>query len=268
MIDRGKRTILGVGVDVVDYDGAVERILKAARARRAHAVSALAVHGVMTGALDPEQKYRLNRLDTVTPDGHPVRWALRWLHGERLPDRVYGPRLTEEICKRAADEQIAIYLYGSRTEVIDTLCEKLPARFPGLVIAGAEPSKFRALTNDEETALRARITGSGAGIVLVGLGCPRQEVFVYEHSQDVQLPMLAVGAAFDFFAGTLRQAPKWMQDRGLEWLFRLAIEPRRLWRRYVYLNPLYLALVACQRVGIGKDAMDRTLPPRDARRYG
>lgn len=268
MIDRGKRSVLGVGVNVVDYDGAVERIVQAAHAGEAHAVSALAVHGVMTGALDPEHKYRLNRMDTVTPDGQPVRWALRLLHGEPLPDRVYGPHLSDLVCAKAAKEGLPIYLYGSRPEVLEGLVAKLKSRYSDLVIAGYEPSKFRQLTESEEGEMRERIAGSKAKIVLVGLGCPRQEVFVYENSAALGIPMLAVGAAFDFFAGTLRQAPKWMQDRGLEWAFRLAVEPRRLWRRYMYLNPLYLTMLAGQRMGLLKTRLSNEREPGTNIRYG
>jgi N-acetylglucosaminyldiphosphoundecaprenol N-acetyl-beta-D-mannosaminyltransferase len=248
MIDRGKRDVLGVGIDVVDYEGAVERILAAARSRSPCAVSALAVHGVMTGVLDPEHKYRLNRLDLVTPDGQPVRWALRLLYGEALPDRVYGPTLTLRLCERAADAGLSVYLFGSRMEVLERLAANLRGRFPMLRIAGMQPSQFRRGTQADSAGLDARISASGADIVLVGLGCPRQEVFAYEHAPRLSRPVIAVGAAFDFHAGLLAQAPRWMQDRGLEWLYRLRMEPRRLWRRYLYLNPLYSLLLAAQKL--------------------
>ncbi len=268
MIDRGKRSILGVGVNVIDYEAAVDRILSAARDGRAQSVSALAVHGVMTGALDAEHKFRLNRMDIVTPDGQPVRWALRLLHGEPLPDRVYGPQLSDLVCARAAEEGVPIYLYGSTPDVLAAMTDRLAQRYPALVVAGQEPSKFRPLSASEEAEVRARIKASGARIVLVGLGCPRQEVFVYEHGQALQMPMLAVGAAFDFFAGSLKQAPKWMQDRGLEWAFRLAIEPRRLWRRYVFLNPLYVLMITGQAVGLLKRRLANERAPDANIRHG
>ncbi len=267
MIDRGKRSVLGVGVDVVDYEGALARIIAAARARLPLGVSALAVHGVMTGALDPQQKFRLNRLAMVTPDGQPVRWALRLLHGERLDDRVYGPELTARLCASAARHGLSIYLYGSRTEVLDAWIDRLRGQFPTLRIAGAEPSRFRTLTPEEHEALDARIVASGADIVFVGLGCPRQEVFVFEHADALSRPVLAVGAAFDFNAGRVAQAPRWMQDHGLEWLFRLATEPRRLWRRYLFLNPLYCLMIAAQGIGLRKAAMAREVEPVQVR-YG
>lgn len=268
MIDRGKKRVLGVAVNVVNYEGAADMILRAATERRSLAVSALAVHGVMTGALDPEQKYRLNRLDLVTPDGQPVRWALRILYGERLPDRVYGPALTESVLSRAAQEGISVYLYGSRPEVLDSMGVNFAQRYPDLVIAGQEPSRFRQLSEEEHLDVRDRIRRSGAGIVLVGLGCPRQEVFVYEHARAVGIPMMAVGAAFDFHAGTLKQAPRWMQDRGLEWVFRLMMEPRRLWRRYLLLNPMYLAMLAGQKAGLLRNRLDEEREPQTTKRYG
>lgn len=268
MIDRGKKSVLGVGVNVVDYEGAVSRIMAAGKNKEPLGVSALAVHGVMTGALDPEHKFRLNRLGLVTPDGQPVRWALRILHGERLPDRVYGPNMTLYTCEKAAENGLSIYLYGSRQEVLDAFADNLQEKYPGLKIAGSEASKFRTLTPEEDSELNERILASGADIVFVGLGCPRQEVFAYEHAEALKRPVLAVGAAFDFHAGLLKQAPNWMQDRGLEWLFRLWMEPKRLWRRYLYLNPLYVSMVACQKLGLMKERFAGEQTPAEAVRYG
>jgi len=248
MIDCGKVDIIGVKVDVVDYEAAVDRIIRAAKSKKPYGVSALAVHGVMTGALDPDQRIRLNALELVTPDGQPVRWAMRFLHHYKLPDRVYGPNLTLKVCEAAAREGLSIYLYGSRQIVLDAWIRNLHKMYPNLKIAGTEPSKFKRLDQEENDEMLERIKASEADILFVGLGCPRQEVFVYENKERLSMPALAVGAAFDFHAGVLPQAPGWMQDTGLEWLFRLMQEPRRLWRRYLYLNPLYLWLVFKQKV--------------------
>ncbi|MCS6770540.1 MAG: WecB/TagA/CpsF family glycosyltransferase [Kiritimatiellae bacterium] len=250
MIDTGKRNVLGVLVDVIDYESAVRRILAAAQAREPLGVTALAVHGVMTGAMDPAHRRRLNELDIVTPDGQPVRWALNWLHRAHLRDRVYGPRLMLEVCAAAARESLPIFLFGSRADVLARLTENLADRFKGLLVVGAKPSAFRRLTPDERDRLAETIRDSGARIVFVGLGCPRQEVFVYEMRRLVKLPMIAVGAAFEFHAGFAREAPEWMQRAGLQWLHRLAQNPRRLWRRYVLLNPAYAVLVAAQATGL------------------
>jgi N-acetylglucosaminyldiphosphoundecaprenol N-acetyl-beta-D-mannosaminyltransferase len=239
MIDRGRRSVLGVDVNVIDYDGAIERIMDAATRRAPLAVSALAVHGVMTGVLDPVHLFRLNRLDLVLPDGQPVRWALRLLHGEALQSRVYGPELMLRTCERAARDGRGIYLYGSSEEVLDDLRRNLEATFPRLRIVGSAASRFRQASNAENDEVIEAIQRTGAEIVFVGLGCPRQEVFVFENAERLSCPAIAVGAAFDFHAGRLPQAPRWMQDRGLEWFYRLVQEPRRLWRRYAVLNPLF-----------------------------
>jgi N-acetylglucosaminyldiphosphoundecaprenol N-acetyl-beta-D-mannosaminyltransferase len=246
MMDQGKHNVLGVLIDAVDYEGAAERIITAARSGRPLAATALAVHGVMTGYADHEQRARLNHLDLVVPDGQPVRWALNLLHGTRLPDRVYGPELTLRVCQAAQREGLPIYLYGSTPAVLERFQHGLCERFPGLSIAGAEPSKFRRLSKAEKSEVAIRIRASGARIVFVGLGCPRQEIWAYEYRESLGIPIIAVGAAFDFHAGTTKQAPRWMQDYGLEWFFRFRTEPRRLWRRYVILNPWYVGLVAAQ----------------------
>lgn len=250
MIRRGKRDILGVMVDVVDYESAVDQIVSAAKAGRGFAATALAVHGVMTGALDPEQRFRLNQFDLVVPDGQPVRWALNLLHSTRLKDRVYGPALMLALCERSASEGIAIYLYGSNESVLSKLRQQLVERFPTLRIAGAQPSKFRRITPDEKKEIVAAIRGSGARLVFAGLGCPRQEVWAYEFRDALSMPVVAVGAAFDFHAGTVPQAPQGLQKAGLEWLYRFVHEPRRLWRRYALLNPMYVGMVTAQRLGL------------------
>lgn len=258
MIDRGKHSVLGVMVDSVDYEAATARIIEAAEERRPYSVTALAVHGVMTGAQDPAHQARLNAFDLVTPDGQPVRWALNALHRADLTDRVYGPELTLKVIEECARRGLAIYFYGSTDDTLGRLLERLREKFPDLVVAGAESSKFRSAEPGEAEAIGARIVETGARVVLVGLGCPRQEVFTYAMRPHVDAPLLAVGAAFDYHAGLLRTPPSWMQRRGLEWLWRLGLEPRRLWRRYLLLNPAYLARLAAQRLGIWKP---RPQPP-------
>jgi exopolysaccharide biosynthesis WecB/TagA/CpsF family protein len=259
-----KRNVLGVLVDAVDYDGAIDRIVESAEAGTSLTVSALAVHGVMTGVMDSMHRYRLNHLDLVVPDGQPVRHALNWLHGAGLKDRVTGPILMVKLCKVAAERGIPIFLYGSKPEVLAALQARLKARFPKLIIAGAEPSKFRPLSPEEKAETVERIKATGAKITFVGLGCPRQEVWVYEYGEVLPMPMLAVGAAFDMHAGFLPYAPMLMQDAGLEWLHRLWHEPRRLWRRYLYLNPLFLGHLTLQLTRLKHyDPGDSTVPGAD-----
>lgn len=260
-------SVLGVRVAATDYEAATERVIAAAKSRSPLGVTALAVHGVMTGVQDSTQRYRLNSLDMCVPDGQPVRWALNWLHGCGLRDRVYGPELMLRICARATSEGLSIFLYGSTPEVLERLKSNLVARFPSLVIAGAVPSRFRTISPSEKTRVVSDIRASGASIVFCGLGCPRQEVWTYEYREALGVPIIAVGAAFDFFAGTVRQAPKVLQRYGLEWAFRLVSEPRRLWRRYLLLNPRYLTLLAAQRLGVRR--FDGSgIPPNGEIGYG
>jgi len=250
MIDLGKGNVLGVGIDAVDYDAAVARIVAAAQAGRPLTVSATSVHGVLLGALDAEHRRRMNGFDLLVPDGQPVRWALGWLHGKRLAQRVYGPELMLRLCQAVAEAGLPVYLYGGAPGVTELLQSRLRERFPKLVIAGSESPPFRPLSPAEDADLLARIAASGARIMFIGLGCPKQDIFAAEHRPRLAIPQVCVGAAFDFHAGVKRTAPEWMQRRGLEWLFRLSQEPTRLWKRYLLWNPLYIGLLLLQLTGI------------------
>ena len=263
MIDLGKRNVLGVDVDVTDYESAVDRVVTAAKARRPFIVTALPVHGIMTGALDEEHRYRLNDFDLLVPDGQPVRWALNLIYGVALRERVYGPSLMLALCERAASEGLPIYLFGSNPKPIALLSEKLRQRFPGIRIAGSRPGRFAVLSPAERGEIVEKIRESRAAIVFAGLGCPRQEIWAFENREALSMPIVCVGAAFDFHAGTVPQAPESLQKAGLEWAYRLSREPRRLWRRYVLLNPLYIAMVAAQAAGIAKYDTKPTPPARD-----
>ncbi len=261
---RQKGNVLGVLVDVVDYASAVERIVGAAHARRPYATTALAVHGVMTGR-NVSHRSRLNSFDLVTPDGQPVRWALNLLHGADLRDTVCGTTLTVSVLERAASEGLPVYFYGSTSTVLCKLLDNVAASIPGLQIAGAQPSRFEAVTGAALDAIASDIAASGAMLVFVGLGCPRQEVFVYELRKRLSIPTLAVGAAFDYLAGTLQSPPAWIRASGLEWAWRLLLEPRRLWRRYAILNPLYLLLLVLQGSRLWRPTTDGGPPPTPAR---
>jgi N-acetylglucosaminyldiphosphoundecaprenol N-acetyl-beta-D-mannosaminyltransferase len=266
--DLGKRNVLGVLVDAADHEGAVARVLAAARERRPLACTALAVHGVMTGVDDPVHRYRLNHFDLATPDGQPVRWALNWLYGAGLARTTHGSGLMLGVCERAAEERLPIYLYGSTQIVLDRLVLSLRRRFPSLAIAGSEPSKFRRTSTNEKQELVERVHTSGAAIVFIGLGCPRQEVFAYEYRDALGIPTLAVGAAFDYLAGELREPHPLVRRAGFEWLHRLILEPRRLWRRYVLLNPRFLWGLGRQLVGLSKPMAERAERPTEELLYG
>lgn len=235
-----KYDLFGVEVSDTTYEEAADLILEAARQRLPAVVSHCAVHAVVTASLDPELRRKVNSFQIVAPDGQPVRWALNLLHQRGLRDRVYGPELMLRLCRRAAAEHVSIYLYGSTAQVIESLRETLLAQCPGLEIAGAESPPFRALTEEEQSDVIQRINSSGAGIVFLGLGCPKQDHFAFDHAQQIRAVQMCVGAAFDFHAGNKRMAPRWMQRCGLEWLFRLVEEPRRLWRRYLVTNTVFV----------------------------
>jgi exopolysaccharide biosynthesis WecB/TagA/CpsF family protein len=172
------------------------------------------------------------------------------LHGTRLPERVYGPELTLRLCRRAAEEGISIYLFGGSPDVLEQLKANLERRFPGLFIAGSESPPFRRLTPEEDAAIVDRINASGARLVFIGLGCPKQDVFAFEHRTTIHAVQVCVGAAFDFHAGAKKIAPAWMQRLGLEWLFRLIQEPRRLWRRYLVTNSIFLRKLSAELLNI------------------
>jgi exopolysaccharide biosynthesis WecB/TagA/CpsF family protein len=268
MIDLGKHSVLGINVDAVDYDAAVDRILRAGKHRQPMTVTALAVHGVMTGVQDRDQKYRLNQFDLVCPDGQPVRWALNRIHHCRLPDRVYGPELTVRLCQAAAKENVPVFLFGTTEQLLDEFAAQLREKAVGLKIAGRRASRFRTLSRQERDELATEIKTSGAGLCFVGLGCPRQEVFVYEMRDHIDMPLVAVGAAFAMHAGALRQAPGWMQRCGLEWLFRLSREPRRLWKRYMTTNPAFATLATLQKLGLYRSRTDTGTKPTDDILFG
>lgn len=238
----------GVLVSHATYAGATDTIMDAAWVGRSLLVAATSVHGIATAALNPEFCAQLNSFDMLTPDGQPVRWALNLLHGARLSQRVYGPTLMLSLCREAARLGVGVYLYGGRIEVLERLVSQLRAQMPDLIIAGYYSPPFRPSTALEDAEDIQRIVDSDAGLTFVGLGCPRQERWAFAHRDRLSMPIVCVGAAFDFNAGAIPQAPTWMQDHGLEWLFRLSIEPRRLWRRYATCIPVFVSLVAWQYV--------------------
>ncbi|HJT35971.1 MAG TPA: WecB/TagA/CpsF family glycosyltransferase [Pirellulales bacterium] len=265
-----KLDLLGVGISPTTYDEAVQLILDAAKQGRPAVVACQAVHAVVTAGGDPELRRRVNSFELVTPDGQPVRWAINWFYRAGLAERVYGPELMLRVCREAAVRGVAIYLYGGTPEVLARLRRRLIGACPGLKIAGSESPPFRALTEDEDRQVLERINASGARLVFVGLGCPKQDHFAYEHRERLAAVQLCVGAAFDFHAGVKPMAPRWMQRHGLEWLFRLGCEPRRLASRYLVTNTLFVTKLAGAIAGhaVGwlgqKPAALGAVSPRDA----
>lgn len=232
--------VIGMSVDAIDMRVAAERVLAWAAACESRYVCVANAHVAVTCRDDAALRAAVAGADMVTPDGAPLVWMLRRT-GHRSVERVDGPTLMLRICEAAAERGIGIYLYGSTPDTLERLQRSLAALLPGLRIAGAESPPFRPLTAEEDDAAVERINGSGAQVVFVGLGAPRQEAWMAAHRGRVGAVMLGVGAAFDYHAGNLRRAPAWMQRAGLEWLYRLAQEPRRLWRRYLVTNTLFVA---------------------------
>jgi N-acetylglucosaminyldiphosphoundecaprenol N-acetyl-beta-D-mannosaminyltransferase len=239
--------VLGVGISAIDPDDALAEITRWIDDGHEHYVCVTGVHGVMEAQRDPELVRIHNESGLTTPDGMPMVWAARYAGASNV-QRVYGPDLMLAVCARAAERGWAGYLYGSSDEVLERLRDNLCDRFPGLRVVGVHSPPFRELTPEEDDAEIQAINESGAQIVWVGLSTPKQERWMAAHAGRVNAPVLiGVGAAFDIHAGTARQAPRWMQRSGLEWLFRLASEPRRLWRRYMINNPRFLVAIARRR---------------------
>ena len=239
------RGILGTRVDAASYAGAAERVCAWARRGESRYVCAANVHMVMEGHDDPTFRSVVNGADLVAADGMPLVWALRLL-GVRGARRVYGPELMLAVCARAESEGIPVGLYGGTPEALAGLERALSRWFPGLAIVHRASPPFRPLSDEERAAARREIAASGARILFVGLGCPRQERWMAAERGRLPAVMLGVGAAFDFLSGRKPQAPPLLRRLGLEWAFRLASEPRRLWRRYLVHNPRFAAFFALQ----------------------
>jgi N-acetylglucosaminyldiphosphoundecaprenol N-acetyl-beta-D-mannosaminyltransferase len=199
----------------------------------------------MTAYWHDQYRNIINQAAVVTPDGMPLVMGMRWL-GIKHQSRVYGPDLMLAWCDHAAAENLSIYLYGGTSQTLEKLSKKLQAKFPNLEIAGTHSPPFRVLTLAEEEADVERINQSGASVVFVGLGCPKQEEWMYRQLGKIDAVMVGVGAAFRFHSGEVAQAPTWMMNAGLEWCFRLFQEPNRLWRRYLINNLAFVFLFAKQ----------------------
>lgn len=243
------RFLLGMRVDGTSYQKATAQVMEWARQGESRYVCVANVHMVMEAYDRVAFRKAVNQADLVTPDGMPLVWSLRQL-GLSTQQRVYGPDLTLWLCEAAAAHGIPIGLYGARQDTLDILCGNLRQRFDGLDIAYAYSPPFRPLSLEEQDDVRAQIHQSGAKILLVGLGCPKQEWWMSEQVGRLQAVMVGVGAAFDFHAGRVPQAPSYLQEAGLEWLFRLTKEPKRLWKRYLKHNPRFVALMGAQLAGL------------------
>ena len=238
-----RANVLGVGVSAINMAQSLETIDAWIQKREQNYVCVTGVHGIMESQRDATLKQIHNQAGLVTPDGMPLVW-LSHLKGCSWVERVYGPDLMLAICQRSLIKGYRHYFYGGGKGVADRLVTRLTQRFPGLQIAGSWSPPFRSLTHDEDDDLTQSINSATPDIVWIGLSTPKQEYWMYEHLGRVRAQvMIGVGAAFDFHAGVKKQAPRWMQRSGLEWSFRLLSEPRRLWRRYLINNSLFLWMI-------------------------
>jgi N-acetylglucosaminyldiphosphoundecaprenol N-acetyl-beta-D-mannosaminyltransferase len=249
IVDLGpKVSILGVGVNAIAFESAIERMLAAINDRERRRVHFCTVHMIIEATRDDTLTTRLNAADIVAPDGMPLVWVGR-LRGQRM-ERVCGPDTMPALLDRGRAIGARHYFYGGAPGVAEELAARMIARYPGLNVVGTYCPPFRPLTADEDAEVVRLIEESGADCVWVGLGSPKQEHWLAEHRDLLTAPLLlAVGAAFDFHAGTKRRAPRLMQRTGTEWLFRLASEPRRLLGRYVRTNAMFVWLLALEGIG-------------------
>ncbi|MEM9219736.1 MAG: WecB/TagA/CpsF family glycosyltransferase [Cyanobacteria bacterium P01_F01_bin.150] len=239
------RYVIRMRVDATSYQDASARIIHWAREHKNVYVCAANVHMDMETWDSDEFANVVNNAALVTPDGMPLVWALKAL-GVSDASRVYGPTLTLHVCEAAALEGVPIALYGGTPESLEAFSSFLEEKYTGINIACRISPPFRPLTKDEDEEYTKQIIDSGAQILFVGIGCPKQEYWMFSHQKRIPAVMLGVGAAFDFHSGRVQQAPPLLQKLGLEWAFRFAMEPGRLWKRYVYNNPRFIILFLLQ----------------------
>jgi N-acetylglucosaminyldiphosphoundecaprenol N-acetyl-beta-D-mannosaminyltransferase len=242
-----KREILGIPMAMTDYQGAMDVMDTMVDTRERGWVCAAPVHSMIIAQSDPELRRALVESTITVPDGMPVVWAANLL-GENLPNRVYGPELMQRYCARSVERDLRVWLYGGRDQgALLQLALNLRREHPGIRIVGGYSPPFRPMTEAEEDDLARQINHDRPDVIWVGIGVPKQEKWMVRMRDRLDAPvMCAVGAAFDFHAGRVSQAPRWMQERGLEWTYRIAQEPRRLLPRYLYTNPRFLYGVARQ----------------------
>lgn len=240
-----------VFIDALSWDEAIGKIVAWGSERESRYVCNCNVHAVVAATLDPELKLAINASDMSTPDGAPIAWALRRL-AFPLQQRINGPDLMWRYLHEAERVGQSVFFYGSTEGTLAKLRASMATSFPRLIVAGMLSPPYRSLSALEDDADVLAINNSGASILFVGLGCPKQEKWMAAHRGRINAVMIGVGAAFDYHAGTLKRAPLWMQQRGLEWLYRFGTEPRRLFKRYLITNTLFI-------LGFGRQLIARAL---------
>jgi N-acetylglucosaminyldiphosphoundecaprenol N-acetyl-beta-D-mannosaminyltransferase len=242
---RNGTHVMGAFIDTLSWDQVTAKIIAWGAAHESRYVCACNVHSVVTTTSDPELRAAVNGSDMTTPDGAPIAWACRHL-GYPLQERISGPDLMWRYLREAERLGQSVYFYGSTENSLSKLQGALTANFPDLKIAGMKSPKFGALSESEDEADIQAINATGANVLFVGLGCPKQEKWMASHRGRVQSVMIGVGAAFDFHSGTIKRSPMWMQHLGLEWLHRLLSEPRRLFKRYLTTNTRFVIGISHQ----------------------
>lgn len=264
---RHTAPVIGVPIDVLDWQTAIRRIGTWGIARESRYVCICNVHSVVTAAFDSDFSRVTSEADMATCDGAPVTWMLRQL-GSPLQRRINGPDLMWRYCAAFGRHGAKVYLYGGQASTLALLSDRMLKEFPGLNIVGSYSPPYRELTAEEMAADAKRINNSGAHVVFVSLGCPKQEHWMARQRGKINSVMVGVGAAFDYHAGTVTRAPLWMQHRGLEWLYRLYCEPRRLWKRYLFTNAVFVLLATGQWLASRfSGARPAAVPPRPGRAY-
>jgi exopolysaccharide biosynthesis WecB/TagA/CpsF family protein len=238
--ERARRAVVGVPIDLLDRVGASRRIVAWALERQSRTMCFVNVHSAIQATRDERHRLALLSADVAAPDGAPIAWSLR-MKGNSTQQRVDGPGMMWRLCTDAQAAEVSIGLYGSTPDTLQALVDELHEHFPHLEVGYVYSPPFRELSAEEDHAVCEAIARSGVGILFVGLGCPKQEYWMACHRGRIPAVMLGVGAAFEFHAGTVSRAPEWMREHGLEWLHRLSTHPRRLWRRYLYSNSMFLA---------------------------
>ena len=256
-MDEIQRTnILGVGVSAINLPLCLRMLDKWIDNNESNYVTVTGVHGVIESHYNENIRRIHNSAGMVTPDGMPLVWLSR-LKGHKIVNRVYGPDLMLAVCEHSLEKEYKHFFYGGANGTLDLLVDKLIKRFPGLHVCGTYSPPFRTMSPDEDNELMNKINQTKPDILWVGLGTPKQELWMAAHLELVDVPVLiGVGAAFDFLAGAKMQAPRWMQRSGLEWVFRLFSEPQRLWKRYLINNPLFVILIIGQALGVKQYALD------------
>ncbi len=241
--------VIGFPVAASSFDAQLKIILEWASSRESKVVFVANVHMLMEAYWHPDFSFILKSADLVTPDGMPLVWMMR-LMGAREQNRVSGMDLLLSLCKLTPLQNISIFFLGSESKILETIRIKLEHEFPNVKIAGMEPLPFRPLTPAEDKAIIQKIHESGTQLVLVSLGCPKQEYWMHQHKGKIQAVMIGLGGALPVFAGFQKRAPLWMRNSGLEWFYRLIQEPRRLWSRYMNTIPPFIWLALLQLINL------------------